>query len=59
MGFMGGTKEGQYGILVGHRWQQDRPDIHHPESPTFVKTYTNRFLWKNTIFQSLLLEKSN
>ena len=37
VGFMGGTKEGQYGVLVGHRWQQDRPDINHPESPTSVK----------------------
>ena len=56
MGFMGGTKEGQYGILVGHRWQQDRPDIHHPESPTFVKAIPIDFYGRTQFSESIVGE---
>jgi hypothetical protein len=55
-GFMGKTNEGEYGLLIGHRWQQDRPEIHHLESPTFVKAIPIDFYGCTQITENIVGE---
>ena len=55
-GLMGKKSNSSFGILVGHRWQKDRPEIYHPLSPTFVRAIPIDFYGKTQISEKLKSE---